>query len=191
MKMRRLTLFVPAAFTAATAFADLGAQQRVVPYFGAGLASGTGDLSDDTDNGWLVYGGIGFPVGKNRAVSIGVTLGYAHIPYLGGFEEATNVTSLVGELGYLVGASSPGRVKPYVRGGLGMIQRRYDPGDTGYESSSESDIGFSAGAGLNFVFNSTTFFLGGHIVSTADAGFLAFHGGLSFPGRRRAPPTRR
>jgi hypothetical protein len=74
-------------------------------------------------------------------------------------------------------------VKPYVRAGAGVQVRKYDPGTTGYRKQSDGGLAFSAGAGLQFLVSSTALFVGAHFVSDADAGLLAFHGGIAFPGR--------
>jgi hypothetical protein len=182
--MNRTVPFAIAAVSvialAITPFENADAQRRIVPYVGGGLSIGTGDLSTDSDNGWLVYGGIDLPL--TSGWTLGGTLSYAHIPYRGGFSEATNATSLLMEVGYLFFATSPGGVKPYVRAGGGMFRQKYDPGNTGYTSTSQSTLAASVGAGLNLAFGATAAFAGVHFVGTSDSGFLAVHGGLAFPG---------
>lgn len=167
----------------ATPYGSADAQRRVVPFLGGGLAAGTGDLGDDTDNGWLVFGGLDFPLGLNPGLSFGVTASYARVPYKGAFNEATDIPSVFGELGYVIGATSSSIVKPYVRAGAGLQVRRYDPGSTGFRERSEGRFAFSGGAGLQFLVSATSLFAGAHFVSDGDAGVLAFHGGVGFPGR--------
>lgn len=165
---------------------DVAAQRRLVPFVGAGLAKGIGDLSDDTDNGWLAFAGVDIPLGTNPGLSFGVTASYTHVPYKGTFNEATNIPALFGEVGYVILANSSSIVKPYVRAGGGVMLRKYDPGSTGFREESEGKLAFSGGAGLQFLVSSVSLFAGARFVTDADAGYLAFHGGLAFPGRTRA-----
>lgn len=167
-------------------FGDAGAQRRIVPFFGGGLATGTGDLSENTGNGWLAFAGVDFPLGLNPGLSFGVTASYTRVPYEGSFDEATTIPALFGELGYVIGAGSSSIVKPYVRAGAGVQLRKYDPGTTGFREQSDGGLAFSAGGGLQFLVSAASVFVGAHFVSDADAGFLAFHGGVAFPGRASA-----
>jgi hypothetical protein len=160
------------------------AQRRIVPFAGAGLAKGMGDLSDDTGNGWLVFGGFNVPVGSSPALTIGLTGSYAHVPYNGDFSEATTISALLAEVGYTFLAASPGKIKPYIRAGGGATIRKYDPGSTGFREESQGKIAFSGGAGLQYLLSSVAVFAGAHIVTDADAGYLAIHGGVAFPGSR-------
>ena len=83
------------------------AQRRITPFFGGGLATGTGDLGDDTESGWVVFAGADVPLGLDPGLTVGLTASYARVPYSGGFDEFTGVPALFGELGYVVGAQSP------------------------------------------------------------------------------------
>lgn len=160
--------------------ADLHGQERVVPFAGAGLALGTGELGDDTGTGWTVFGGLDLPLGV-PGLSVGATAGYARIPYDGAFDEVTNVTSLLGELEYVIGAASPGMVLPYVRGGAGIHVHRYDPGSIAANATTLSRPGVSLGVGVKAPLGAVTAFLGGRFVTDLDRGFIGFHGGLSLP----------
>jgi hypothetical protein len=162
---------------------DLAAQRRVVPFFGGGMATGNGDLSDDTDTGWLGYVGLDVPLSLTPGLSVGVTASYAHIPYAGQFSEAMNIPGLFGEVGYVIAERSSFPVKPFVRGGVGVEIHKYDPGSTSYRESSETGMSFSGGGGLQFLVASTAIFAGAQYVSNGDAGYLAIHGGLAFPGK--------
>lgn len=182
--MKRILLSAAAITVAVTTpFTSAAAQRRLVPFIGAGLATGTGDLSQGTDNGWLAFAGVDMPIGLTPGLTLGLTGSYTHVPYQGTFDEATNIPALFGEVGYVIGARSPRRVKPYLRAGTGVQLRKYDPGTTGYRKQSDGGLAFSAGGGLQFLVSSTALFIGAHFVTDADAGFLAFHGGVAFPGR--------
>jgi hypothetical protein len=166
-----------------TPYGIAAAQRRFVPFAGGGLATGTGDLSQGTDNGWLAFAGVDVPLGLTPGLTVGLTGSYSHLPYRGAFSEAMNIPAVFGELGYVIAAKSSSIVKPYVRGGAGVQIRKYDPGSTGYRKQSDGGIAFSAGGGLQFLVSSTALFVGAHFVSDADAGVLGFHGGLAWPGR--------
>lgn len=184
--MKRFLPVAVLSFAAATLpLHDAAAQRRIVPFFGGGLASGSGDLGENTDNGWHIFGGVDFPLGLTPGLSFGVTASYSHVPYTDSFDEATNVPALFGEVGYLVLANSSSIVKPYVRAGAGVQLRQYDPGETGFREQSDARLAFSAGGGFQFSVATTAVFLGAQFMSDADAGILAFHGGLAFPGRAR------
>ena len=166
-------------------FGEAQAQRRVVPFAGGGLATGMKDLSEGTDNGWSAFAGIDIPLPSvSPALSVGVAGSYSHLPYAGIYDEATSVSAIVGELGYVFGGLSS-VVKPYVRGGLGAQLRKYDPGTTGFREQSEGGLALSGGAGVQFLVASTAIFVGAHVLTDAVAGVLTIHGGIGLPGRAR------
>ena len=182
--MKRLLLSALSAIAAlGVVSGTANAQRRITPFFGGGLATGTGDLSENTQSGWVVFGGIDFPLGFDPGLTVGLTASYARVPYSGGFDEFTSLPALFGELGYAIGARSQRMIRPYVRAGAGVQMRRYDPGSTGYNVQSNGGLALSGGGGLEFHFSPATLVVGARYVSDADAGVLAFHGGLSFPVR--------
>jgi hypothetical protein len=182
--MRRNLLAVASLFLVVAAPAsDLAAQRRIVPFLGGGLASGVGDLSDGTDMGYLIFGGLDWAIASKPGLAIGVTASYTHIPYASDYNDATNIPALFGEIGYLFGATSPSKVKPYVRAGLGFLQHNYDSGDLNLEEDSETQAAFSAGAGLNFIMRAVSLFAGAHLINGFDdTSFIAFYGGVGFSG---------
>ena len=169
----------------AVSFEEAGAQRRIVPFAGAGLAQGMGDLKTDTDNGWLAYAGLNIPLpALNPGLAVGVTASYARVPYTGTFDESSSVSALLGEVSYTIGAASQRMVKPYLRAGLGGQIRKYDPGNTGFREQSEGGLAVSGGAGVQLRVSSLAIIVGAHVVTDADAGVLGFHGGIGFPGSR-------
>lgn len=165
---------------------NLAAQRRVVPFFGGGMAAGNGDLSDDTDSGWLGFVGLDVPLGLTPGLSVGVTASYAHIPYTGSFSEAMNIPGLFGEVGYVIAERSSFPIKPFLRGGVGVEVHKYDPGSTTFRESSETGLSFTGGGGFQFPVGATTIFAGAQYVSNGDEGYLALHAGLALPGKARA-----
>lgn len=162
---------------------DLGAQRRVIPFVGGGVATGNGDLSDDTDSGWLGYVGLDVPLSLTPGLSVGVTASYAHIPYKGTFNEAMNIPGLFADVGYVIAERSSFPVKPFLRGGVGVEVHKYDPGSAGFREESETGMSVSGGGGIQFRVASTAIFAGAQYVTNGDAGYLALHAGLAFPGR--------
>jgi len=162
------------------------AQRNIAPYIGAGVASGIGGLGDGTERGWVVFGGVNVAVASKPGLVVGVTASYAHIPYEGSFGESTNIPALFGEMGYTFAWSPSNALRPYFRGGLGVLQHRYDPGSTGYPGETETRIGLGAGGGVSILFRVMTLLLGAHVVTAADTQFLTFYGGVgSAPPRKR------
>jgi hypothetical protein len=180
MKWHQLSVLALLVLMAAHSPARASAQ--IVPFIGGGLALGTGDLSDDTDNGWLIIGGLDVPVSSVApGFAVGVTASYTNIPYGGQFSEATGVTAISAELSYLLGAASS-RVRPYVRGGGGLQVHRYDPGIINTNPNTDSRAGFTAGAGVNIGMGSAAdAVIGARFASGTDGGFLGFHAGVAVP----------
>lgn len=172
---------------AALPLAAAGAQ-GVSFHLGGGAAFGTGDLSDvGTDTGWTGFAGFTVPIASMPGFGVGATASYTHIPY-SDVDAATNVPAAFGEVAYLVGATSPSRIKPYLRAGIGVLQHRYSA-DGGYGSDGDSETKFAgaAGAGLNFVMSSVTPFVGAHFVTGgSDTSFIIAYVGLAFGGRSSA-----
>lgn len=182
--MKRTLLSLVALVVAATVpLAPVGAQNLNF-FVGGGPAFGTGDLGDNTGTGWIGFAGAGVPITSVPGAIIGLTGFYAHIPYNPG-DDATNIPGLFADLGYVFGATSPTRIKPYIRFGAGVMQHRYST-DGGYSSDdSETKAGGAIGAGLNFVMPSVTPFVGAHFVTGgSDTSFFAVYGGLAFGGNR-------
>jgi len=153
--MNRILLAALSATVAAAAMTfgarDAAAQRRITPFVGGGLATGTGDLAENTESGWLAFAGVDLPLGFNPGLTFGVTASYARVPYKGGFDEFTGVPALFGELGYVLGAESSRIVKPYLRAGAGVQLRKYDPGTTGFREQSDGGLAFSVGGALLWV----------------------------------------
>jgi opacity protein-like surface antigen len=176
---------------AALPLASIGAQGLSF-HVGGGGAFGTGDLSDGTDPGWIGFAGVDYPIMSMPGFAVGATASYTHIPY-SDVDAATNIPALFGEVGYLVGAASASRIKPYIRAGVGVMQHRYSvDGGYGSDGDDETKLGGAVGAGLNFVMTSVTPFVGVHFVTGgSDTSFLAAYVGLSFGGRASTNPMRR
>lgn len=180
---RTLHSLVALVVAAAVPLVPLGAQ-NVNFFLGGGGAFPMGDLKDEgAETGWIGFAGVGVPITSVPGAVIGVTGFYAHMPYEGPLDDATNIPGLFADLGYVFGAASPTRIKPYMRFGVGVMQHRYDIDGYSSDGESETKLGGAIGAGLNFAMDSFTPFVGAHFVTGgSDTSFLAAYVGLAFGG---------
>jgi hypothetical protein len=178
--MRNVLPVVSLFLAAALPGVDLSAQQ-IVPFAGGGVALGMGDVGDDSDTGWLVLGGFDVPLPVvTEGFGIGVAAQYANVPYQGTFSESLQVTSITGEISYLIGAATS-MVRPYVRGGGGVQIHKYDPGDIDTSSLTSTRAGFTAGAGVRIAMGAADALVGGRLTTGSDGGFLGVHVGVAVP----------
>jgi hypothetical protein len=169
-----LTLLVAATLPAA----KLQAQQAI-PFMGGGIAFGSGDLAQDTNTGWSIFGGVDVTIpAVARGLGAGVAVSYSQIPYAGSFSEKTQLTTISAELSYLIGT---GRMRPYLRGGAGLQVNRYDPGTLNAFSSNDVGVAFTAGAGLNFQTQAMSFLVGSRFTTGRGGGFVGLNAGVAFP----------
>lgn len=191
--MKRSMLSIAGLAVVASLFGGQLHAQNLSFHVGGGAAIGSGDLGDATKTGWMGFAGADMPIASMPGMVIGATASYAHIPYEGTGEDATNIPALFANLGYLFGATSPGRIKPWVRAGVGVLQHRYDAGNIPYdEEDSETKAGVSAGAGISFMMPAVRPFIGASFVSGgSDTQFIAVYAGLSLGGTSKAAIRRR
>lgn len=188
--MKHRLLSVAALVLAAGMAQQNAGAQMIIPFIGGGPAWGSGDISDaGSEMGWMGFAGVDYTLAAMPGATIGASAIYAHIPYKGAAENATNIPGVFADVGYLFGATSASRIKPYIRGGIGVMQRRYDAGNnTSYANEdSETKLGGAIGAGINFVMGSISPFVGAHFITGgSDTQFYTAYVGLSFGG---APAT--
>lgn len=177
----RLRSLVPLTLGVVLFSSSAGAQ--IQPYVGAGMLSPSGEFADYAKSGWLAFVGLQRPFMDPRCV-IGLTGSYGHAAHEGDQNEATNIPGLTVDLGY---ALSTGRFSPYLRGGVGFIQHRYDPGDTGFDDESETKFAFGVGAGVATPLGGNTLFVGAHYTGAEDTNFMSFY--IGFGLGRAAPPA--
>jgi opacity protein-like surface antigen len=193
---RTLHSLVALVVAAAVPLVPLGAQNLSF-FLGGGGAFPTGDLKDDgAETGWIGFAGVDMPIRSVPGAFVGVSGFYAHMPYEGPLDDATNVPGLFADVGYLFGATSPSRIKPYIRFGVGVLQHRYSLEGYNSDGEDETKVGGAVGAGLNFRMQSVTPFVGAHFITGgSDTSFLAAYVGLAFGGgsgsASRSPSLRR
>jgi hypothetical protein len=166
---------------ALAAVAALGSEleaQPAIPYVGGGAAFGTGELAQDSDLGWLVFGGLDLPMGR-PGLTVGPAVSYARIPYGGGFSEFEGVTAVLGEVGYGLGGGLPAGVQPFVRAGLGLVINRYDPGSIDTRATTRSGPGASVGAGLRIPVGGVAALLSGRYTGDLDRGYLSIQAAVA------------
>lgn len=190
--MKRTLHSLAALVVAAAVAVPVQARAQAINFFlGGGGAFGMSDLKDGTDTGWLGFAGLDYPIMSVPGLAVGATASYTHIPY-SDVDAATNIPALFGELSYLIGVATTSPIKPYIRGGVGVMQHRYDPGG-GYNEDSESEtkVGVAGGAGLTWMMGSVSPFVGAHIISAGSSTtFATVYVGLSFGGSSK-PSARR
>jgi hypothetical protein len=181
--MKRLMISLAGLVVAFAAPSSRIEAQNVSFHFGGGLAMGAGDLNDGTESGWMGFAGLDMPIMSVPGLGIGATASYAHIPYEGDADDATNIPALLVELSYLIGAASPSPLKFYVRGGGGVLQHRYDAGNSNIDEESETKAGFGAGAGILYAMRQVSPFAGVHFISGgSDTGYYSIYAGISIGG---------
>jgi hypothetical protein len=178
--MKRLMMAVAGLVVAFAALPVTASAQNPTFHVGGGIAMGIGDLSDFTETGWMAFAGVDMPIQSMPGLAIGATASWAHIPYEGDDDDATNIPALLVEAAYLIGATSPSPFKFYLRGGAGVLQHRYDAGNSGFEEDSETKVGFGGGAGFLYARPGVSPFAGVHVISGGeDTGYYTIYAGIS------------
>jgi hypothetical protein len=172
----RLRRLVP--LTLGVVLCSSSAAAQIQPYFGGGMLSPSGEFADYAKSGWMAFVGVQRPFMDPRCV-IALTGFYGHAAHEGNLNDATNIPGLTVDLGYSL---STGRFRPYLRGGAGFLQHRYDPGDAPGESESETKFAFGAGAGIGTSVGSNTLFAGVHYTGAEDTNFMSFYVGFGLGG---------
>jgi hypothetical protein len=181
--MKRLMMAVAGLVVAFAALPVNATAQSPSFHVGGGVAMGVGDLSDFTETGWMAFAGVDMPIRSMTGLAIGATASYAHIPYEGDDDDATNIPALLVEAAYLVGATSPSPFKIYLRGGAGVLQHRYDAGNSGFDDESETKVGLGAGVGFLYARPGITPFAGVHLIhGGSDTGYYSVYAGISIGG---------
>ncbi|MGK2962654.1 MAG: outer membrane beta-barrel protein [Gemmatimonadaceae bacterium] len=177
--MKRITLFLAALVVTVALSSSSVKAQGVSFHIGGGIAMGAGDLSDNTETGWMGFAGLDLPIASMPGLNVGATASYAHIPFEGESDAATNITALLGELSYAIGATSSSPFKPYVRGGVGLVRQAFSSGYGG-DSESENKVGFGGGAGILYAMRQVSPFFGVHyFTSGSEASYYTVYAGIS------------
>ena len=163
--------------------AGLLAQERVIPFLGGGLALGTGDLADDTDAGWMIFGGVDVPVGA-EGFSLGLAATFSEVPHRGRFDEKNQVATVTADVGWSPQNLVGGGVAPYLRVGAGIRVDRFDPGELAGPGTSESGFGGNLGGGVAIPLGRGRALVGAHLITGRNAGVWGVHAGFAVPLER-------
>jgi hypothetical protein len=130
----------------------------LTPYIG-------GAFGDDVDSSKLSYGGALTFTGGDGGFGFAVDFGFTP-KFFGEVAETNNVTTFMGNLVF----SSPGRVRVYGSGGIGLFKTRVRDAQQFFDIDS-NELGFNAGGGLMFV----------------PAGHIGFQGDIRYFGNLTDP----
>jgi hypothetical protein len=159
--------------------APQAASAQVGFFIGAGALMPMGEFGDYANTGFLVVGGVSIPT-ANQKVGVDVMAFYGRATHDGDLNEATNIPGAAVGLTYML--SSGGSVMPYLSVMAGALQHRYDPGDSGFEEDSETQVMFGGGGGLAIPMSSMMLFVDARYAHTKDTAFLSLSVGLGFGG---------
>ncbi len=122
-------------------------------YISGGATFPTGAYAEFANTGWMAAGGVLFGIGSS-GLGLGADLIYGqnnHDDLL--LESAkTTVYSAMAIVDYAFG--SPGKIRPFVFGGVGVAGHRFSA--DGIESDTDSDVAYQLGAGVDFPIGGTT-----------------------------------
>jgi hypothetical protein len=169
-----------AVLAALAVAAPVSAQSRAGYFVGAGVLSPSGDFGDFAKGGWMGAAGLSIPLGQSRW-TLEPTLFYGHAAHEGSDGDASNVPGAAIGFNY---ALATGGVVPYVTAMSGMLQHRFDAGNTGPELGADTQVLLGAGAGIGFALGGTLLVLDARYVHAENTRFMTYALGLGF-GRRR------
>jgi hypothetical protein len=153
---------------------DLEAQTKL--YAGGGGSFPTGEFGEYADTGWLVAGGVLFPI-SDHGLAAGVEAFYGSNERTSGAQGITydSPFGLVATVRY--GITTLGSVEPYLSGGAGL----HYMGSSGGDGTVNISLGYQLGVGLGFKLSAiTAIFAEGRYTANADLGYLGLLGGLAF-----------
>ncbi len=170
--MIRRYLLASAAVMSLAIAAPLTAQAQSI-FVMAGGVFPTSDFGDVFDAGWMVAGGITFPLGPG-GFWLGVEGSYGQ-----------NGTAVDGVDANPIGAMAllgfdlpvPGGLSPYVFGGAGLLATEFSVGDL---SETESKFGYQLGGGLDLGSGPISPFIEVRYEASTDIDFFAVTVGLAF-----------
>jgi hypothetical protein len=172
---RKWLVTVAIAFVVSLVPAAVSAQAYL--FLGGGGTFPTNNFGNFAKNGWLVSGGAGFPLGQ-EGVSVAVEGFYGENTHEGAAGGKTNPYGAMGEIVYAFGPR--GKIQPYLLGGAGIMVHKFTPSGGG-ASTSESQVGYTFGAGVTIPLGQTLGISGaGRYYGSKDTVFLGVLVGLVF-----------
>lgn len=178
--MQRFTAAAVATLlTVLATAAPAHAQNRPFYFVGGGITVPTGDYGDYAKTGWLVDGGIGIPAGSTGQIWWGADVMYGSNKHEGDAGDKTNLYGAHGNLGY---AFMPEGFSPYVYGTAGFLVHKYSPGDSGFESESDTDFAWGGAAGVSAPMGGFSVWAEARYVARGDTKFIPLVVGVTFGG---------
>jgi len=168
--------FVLAAVSVATPAA---AQNRPFYFLGAGATLPTGEYGDYAKTGWMVDGGAGMPVGTDGRLWFGADAMYGSNKHDDDTGDKTNLYGAFGNVGYQFMQAAP---SPYIYGAAGLLVHHYSPGDSGFDSESETKFAWGGGAGYVIPIGSASLWAEARYVARADTKFIPIMVGVTIGG---------
>jgi hypothetical protein len=144
------TLIVTGALALVLAPVQARADGFFSPWVGSAFGAGNGISTANIDAGATTFG---ITAGGMGAGIIGGEVDFGYSPSFFGDKEVFGANSIINLMGNVVvgvpvGGQSGAGIRPYVTAGLGMLRTQIDGGNFGNVSSSETGLGWNAGAGV-------------------------------------------
>lgn len=155
------------------------AQNKPFYFLGGGLTVPTGDYGTYAKTGWMLDGGVGVPTGADGKIWFGGDAMFGVNNHEGDAGDKTTLYGAHGNVGYQF---VPNALSPYVYGTAGLLVHKYSPGDSGFESSSDTEFAWGGAAGISAPMGGASFWVEARFVSRGDTRFIPLMVGVSFGG---------
>ena len=169
--LKRLVVPVLVALLSVPAVANA----QVMLYLGGGPTFPSGEYSDYANTGWMAHAGVGVPVGP-KGLMAGVDAFYGQNNHSDFDGDKTNPYGAMGFLAYRFG--NPERTGIYLLGDAGLLVHKY--GSDTFDSESDSQFAFGAGAGVEIPMGGKSIFVEGHYTTSDGTNFISALVGIGF-----------
>lgn len=140
-----------AALAAPAALTAQAAEKTVGVGVSGGLSLPMGDLSDGAESGFNVTGHLYLKPAALKAFRLRGDVSYDKWSAKASSDASFSSLGFVANAVFDLGTSSTSTVKPYVLGGVGMFNTKFNYDNSAFDVDvSSTDVGIQAGAGLNF-----------------------------------------
>ena len=177
--MSRYSAAVVGLVLAVAVAAPAAAQNRPFYFLGAGLTMPTGEYGDYAKSGWMLDGGVGLPMGTDGKMWVGGDVMYGSNKHEGSAGDKTNLYGASGNVGYQF---VPNALSPYVYGTAGLLVHSYSPGDSGFDSESDTSFAWGGGAGVAAPVGGASIWAEARYVSRGDTKFIPILVGVTIGG---------
>jgi hypothetical protein len=147
-------------------------------FVGGGPTFPTSDYDDYAKTGWMGMAGVGFSLPALPIQIRGEGL-YGRNSH---DDTSGDRTDLYGGMANVTFSFPLGPVKPYLVGGLGMLNHHYAPGTDGVESENEWKAVYGGGVGINLSLAVVGLFIEGRYLKRSDTSIIPVMVGIRFGG---------